>query len=814
MQFTDISSLIDYILALGNLRILAGILFLVCLGTFLLEVNKYIRFRTHEDFLDLSLMGMMFFAIFFLTEDLILGVLALLLSMMIIGTWETRKNPIWFRLMAAFTLTYAWIFAFYSTSLLLGNEQILGLGWVLALWVLLGASFIFFGRRFIIVSRFMSPQYVYLVIYGLAYLILFQLRGLWPDITFTLDLTFLSSIIPGLTFTPIPLTLWDLRYFVLIICNIFIYFISGPILSLLFSIKTLDDERAKNLIKIAQDKLNVKIRHIGIVNAPILNAMAYGAWFDQRIAFMASDVGKYTDEELVGIAAHEMAHLRKKHTLLLVGIGFVEMVGRFILNQIFLAFGLGEFPANYYDYVFGDSSIPFWTYYLFNIMIFLVLVVFVRIMEGQSDRLTEEKGFGTELAQSLFRLEGYYQGIAGELGLNAQLLTGKERTQEETIRFTGESAQDLYYTLTRAPRYQLFMNLIMSHPLSAFRIAAILDKSITPLKSALLPWFLIIPGLRGRWVKRLQGLKGEVDKLLTEKYVKDFAEVEEYLETIWDRKILHKRLVGQNITAVPDFDEDPIVQGKVVDIRASKSIVTPIELLVQAETGEVPVLLGNYTVYFTDYEEKYFLKGGKTAVLKDIWKNKKGKFRGFVYEANGKTFKKKYIGLPFKRIPKKGDKILISTRGTVELATLTDIQEGTNFKEFEVAIDSYSVKNKKFKGRELVAILPSFYINWSEKYKERQMPLYEWLAENQIPIEVYDASDLEISKQGIIREFKEEGFSLQLTKETQEDIQYNELETIYLSEWILLFYIRREVSIITRISMRLFQRGRKLRRII
>ena len=48
------------------------------------------------------------------------------------------------------------------------------------------------------------------------------------------------------------------------------------------------------------------------------------------------------------------------------------------------------------------------------------------------------------MSQALFRLEGYYRGIAGELGLNAQLLTDSTRTMAEETRFTGEAAIEMH----------------------------------------------------------------------------------------------------------------------------------------------------------------------------------------------------------------------------------------------------------------------------------------------------------------------------------------------------------------------------------
>ena len=350
------------------LTILLGVSVLLLM----LEGYKYLKYKTRSDILDLSLMITIFLATYILFEDLFLSGLAVIFVLMLIGMYEFRESPVWYRLMAAFTLTYGYLLVTFliaetlellslKPSWLEEYSQISGFGLSTTLWVLLFWSFLFFGRRFILVSRFLSPQYVYLFLYALVYIGILSLQ---------IDFAY--------------------RYIALFIANFFIYLNSGWILTKLFGIKALNDERSLQLMKQVQEKIGTNVRFIGIVEAPILNAFAYGPWFDQRFAFIVKDINDFTNEELLGIAAHEMAHLKKKHTLWLLFLGFIDLTFRAIAG----------IPASIYDFPVGNTgeTVIFgltitWTifnYYVVNFLLFTLALVFVRIMEGQADLVTKK----------------------------------------------------------------------------------------------------------------------------------------------------------------------------------------------------------------------------------------------------------------------------------------------------------------------------------------------------------------------------------------------------------------------------------------
>jgi hypothetical protein len=219
----------------------------------------------------------------------------------------------------------------------------------------------------------------------------------------------------------------------------------------------------------------------------------------------------------------------------------------------------------------------------------IAALFFVRVLEGNADLRASKAGYGPQLAASLYRLEGYYRGVAGDLGLSSQLLTGAERTDFEENRFMGDAALDLHHVLVEAPRLRLLVNLIMSHPLSAFRIAAILNPRISPLKGALLPWLLLIPKLRGRWLRNLRTTEEEFAALLTQKYQKDRGTISDYSNLIPDLQ-WYNWWKGQAICFRPRNKKSNFVFGVLQEVLPGQYITEPLRFSVKMENGEQQVI--------------------------------------------------------------------------------------------------------------------------------------------------------------------------------------------------------------------------------
>ena len=178
--------------------------------------------------------------------------------------------------------------------------------------------------------------------------------------------------------------------------NWLIYFISGPILDKMLGIKRVDDERLLAIVDQVKRDIGIKGKvKIGFGKYPILNAMAYGAVFDKRIAIIAESKDQIPEDELKGIIAHELAHTKGRHTLILTLITSGDLLIRMFLG----------IPATYYDYTFGDPQIPMIVFILLNLVIYMFLYIFVRILEGKADLMSKKAGYANNLAKALYNLE-------------------------------------------------------------------------------------------------------------------------------------------------------------------------------------------------------------------------------------------------------------------------------------------------------------------------------------------------------------------------------------------------------------------------
>ncbi|GAG87605.1 unnamed protein product, partial [marine sediment metagenome] len=237
----------------------------------------------------------------------------------------------------------------------------------------------------------MSPQYLTLFLYILAWLAIVFINQYTP-LNFVSNKSLLFN-----TFSP-----WELIfnvYTILIMINWVIYFISGRVLDFLLGIKPVHEEKFLELIEEIKLDIGIKTKvKVGIGKYPILNAMAYGSFLDKRIALIVEDFNEIPIDELKGIVAHELAHTKGRHTLILTFITTGDLLFRLLLG----------FPATYYDYTFGNPKLPFIFFILINILIYVILFMFVRILEGKADAKAKNTGYGNELVKALYNLESFY----------------------------------------------------------------------------------------------------------------------------------------------------------------------------------------------------------------------------------------------------------------------------------------------------------------------------------------------------------------------------------------------------------------------
>ena len=776
-------------------QLLAGGICVLLAIIFLLELRKYLKYRSFPDLMELSGVGVMASGLFALTGDLLLAGLAGILALMIIGSFEVRENLIWFKMMVTFTISYGFFFimvvlgflttkvfpslgdAFKQILISLGlspninvNQFFVGIGYNLILWIMILTAFIVFGKKFIVVTRFISPQMVYLVLYLVALLLILQLN--LPDIA---------------------------KYLAIFATNIIIYLVSGPLLTFLFGIQPLEDERAEKIIKEVQMEIPTPIRKIGIVKAPILNAFAYGPWFDQRIAYIASDLDQFSDAEIRGITAHELAHVGRKHTLLLLALTAVELAIKAAIDA----------PSTYWEYVLGTNQTwDFLSFWLFNIILFAFLLTFVKMLEGQADKITREKGFGIDLAESLYRLEGFYYGIAGEIGFNTQLMTGKTRSKDEDIRFMGDQAYYLYRNLSPS-RMTCFMNLIASHPLTTIRLAMQVDNSIGAVKAGFMIWLLLIPGLRKRTIKKLQENNQKLADLLSKKYIRDFGTIEDYLEITFEEEWA-KYYVGRHVLAKPWLSQGVAHWGKITGFNRTKNIVSPIELVMQIQNGDmVNISKCDYTLAIADPQHKYFTKKGDVVVLDQV-KIKNGKFRGFKFSKNGKAITSRSIGLDVSEFQQLAY-WLVYKEGKIQPWGLKSVQVEDNFKNTLFLFEDDSQKEHAFTGRDLIISSPPIIQMIHAKNWNREKSFFKLLQKLDEPFILYDKEDIDIGAPCKIKNILENDTIELLEGRTFRTITPNKIDALILDYPFFLINFRDEMGFGNVLTLKLFNRGLKIK---
>ncbi|MFX1504929.1 MAG: M48 family metalloprotease [Promethearchaeota archaeon] len=733
--------------------------------------------------------------LFALTGDLLLAGLAGILALMVIGSFEVRENLIWFKMMVTFTISYGFFFIMvvlgflttkvipsfgdtikqFLTSLGLSpniniNQFFVGIGYNLILWIMILTAFIVFGKKFIVVTRFISPQMVYLVLYLVALLLILQLN--LPDIT---------------------------KYLAIFATNIFIYLISGSLLTFLFGIQPLEDERAEKIIKEVQEEIPTPIRKIGIVKAPILNAFAYGPWFDQRIAYIASDLDQFSDAEIRGITAHELVHVRRKHTLLLLALTAVELTIKAVIDA----------PSTYWEYVLGTNQTwDFLSFWLFNIILFSFLLTFVKMLEGQADKITREKGFGIDLAESLYRLEGFYYGIAGEIGFNTQLMTGKTRSKDENIRFMGDQAYYLYRNLSPS-RMTCFMNLIASHPLTTIRLAMQIDHSIGAIKAGFMIWMLLIPGLRKRTIKKLQENNQKLADLLSKKYIRDFGTIDDYLEITFE-EYWAKYYVGRHVLAKPWLSQGTAYWGRITGFKRTKNIVSPIELEMQIDNGDtVNISKCDYTLAIAEPQHKYFTKKGDIVVLDKV-KIKDGKFRGFKFSKNGKDITSRSIGIDISEF-RQLVYWLVYKEGKIQPWGLKNVQVGDNFKNTLFVFEDESQKEHEFSGRDLIIFSPPIIQMINVKNWNREKSFFKLLQRLDEPFILYDKEDIDIGAPCKIQNVLEDDTIELLEGRTHRTITPGKIDALILDYPFFLINFRNEMGFGNVLTLKLFNRGLKIK---
>ena len=792
----------DITIIVGILIALLGLLFLVT------EIRTKIRHGTTSENMMLALIGLTFGLVLILMNAWLIAIALSFFVLAVYQTYQLRESPVWRELMITSVATY-FVFLIGTVGdkiqfLVTGEDNEIFTGWAynLMIYVFLIMALIFFGRRFILVSRMMSPQLLYLLLFALIYVVLYTLTNIVTiSETITaenLSFFYLSSVLDDRIAERI-IFLTIAPYEVIILLAFGMYFVSGPMVTKLLGIKKIEDERILAIVEEIRLKLGIKREiKVGYVKAPILNAMAYGPFFDQRVALISKDLSEFSDDDIRGIVAHELAHNSRLHVVWLQIIAAAEMV---IKKALLL-------PATTLDYAAYPQHIPFAVYFLINYGILAFLLIFVRLLEGDADLQTKKIGYGTELAQVLYKLEGFYQGIAGDFGLNVQLLTGKEFTEEENQRFLGEAGIRLYRHLHRPGRWDMFANIFMSHPRSAYRIVAMIDDEISPIKGALLPYWLLLPNfLRRKSLRQLNRKREEFAELISDKYNSYYGKegVKSFLEITKMDKLL-SMLQDRTIVAYDHID-DVVIEGQVSGIQISDKISRPIFLKIKSEAEEKQIQITDFVIHDAQLNERYILRNGRIGTLTSWKKYPKKNKPFFVFQSlndETKTFETKYTGKPVKYFEEiVGKEVFFYKEGADRIARLNKANFSSSFQisEFEFEVDEAGeFKEMKLLGDNIIVDLPPVLLRFSKEKIKHQTNLLKSLIGNSVIL--YTKEEIEIGIACEISEITDDLIKYKI-REKEFSVERKKVDYIYVYIDLPKIMMKNHVSFLDRLLFRI-----------
>ncbi|MBN2157319.1 MAG: M48 family metalloprotease [Candidatus Lokiarchaeota archaeon] len=573
-------------------NIIISVLFLVLFGLMVNELFHWKKQGKRSDAFDLVLLGFIFITIYLATFDPMNSVIGAFGIFIIFGAYELREYEVLNKLLVITAVTYNVIFFAGLINSILHEFGLLIVegdkNWIIrdtafsfAIWIILILGFALFGRKYIVVLRFMSPEYLTMFLYIFSWLAVRGLSFIWQE-----------SINEDQQ--------RNLIYLALFLTNWFVYSISGPVLDLMLGIKRVpkqikniesqlekeSDPKVKQELEqkkkqyiglqelVEEVSKNVKITDrvkVGFAQYPILNAMAYGAFFDKRIAIISKDINEIPRDELKGVVAHELHHAKGLDTLILSIISSVQLV----------IFWLLKWPATYYDYVFGgDQPFEIWVFILINLGITLVIYVFIRILEGRADMRTKQSGYANELAKGLYNLEGFYSS-GREIGLDTMLLSEEKLIEYNRVENYSTTAQYLDRNMLNPKPLTLLSNLMNSHPPSYLRILAMYDEEnqIKPARESILPFLLMAKGYRMKFARNLKSAHKSYRIMANRKFKSMFG-IKDYANFLNDlnKKEVFELMLGKTYLHVDSLNFIVGI-GELKEIRINDEVCEPYSYL-------------------------------------------------------------------------------------------------------------------------------------------------------------------------------------------------------------------------------------------
>ncbi|UYP47308.1 Protease HtpX [Candidatus Lokiarchaeum ossiferum] len=540
-----------------------GIMWIVMIN----EGLNWIKNGKRSEWSDLVVIIFLFITVYLASKNLFNSFIGAFSIYLIFGVYEMKDYEILNKVVLITVITYNMIFfagiigdILQANGLIEDGEVWLNTAFSLSFWVMLILGFAFFGRKYMVVFRFMSPTYLTLAVYLVAWGLIVTVAKLGPQ---ELEDIIMNSI-----------------YFALIISNIVIYVFSGPLLDLLMGYKKTDDPRLVKIveetaIKMKMDPKKIKIRY---AKYPILNAMAYGAFFNMHMAIISPEIDTIPEDELKGVVAHELGHLKGLHTFWLNIISSIQI----------LIFYFLKWPVTMYDYTFAPDSQPFplWVFLLLNVVMSVFIYIFVRDFEAHADKAARDAGYAHELAKGLYNLESFY-ATSHEIGLDATLLSNEIETENNKMLNYISTASYLNKNLINPNKGTLLSNLINSHPPSYHRIMASYNETpISCMRESLMPFTFLKKYKANQFLIETEHARQKYIQMTTEKVKKRFkiTDVKDIM-TILKKKEELSFKIGQTYVYQNLITKKRIF-GRIEDIEYVDSITEPIRYKVKVLQGD------------------------------------------------------------------------------------------------------------------------------------------------------------------------------------------------------------------------------------
>lgn len=540
-----------------------GIMWIVMIN----EGFNWIKNGKRSEWSDFVVIIFLFITVYLASKNLFNSFIGAFSIYLIFGVYEMKDYEILNKVVLITVITYNMIFFAGIIGDILEANEVIENGSVwgdtafsLSFWVMLILGFAFFGRKYLVVFRFMSPTYLTLAVYLVAWGLITTVAKLGPQ---ELEDIIMNSI-----------------YFALIISNVVIYVFSGPLLDLLMGYKKTEDPRLVKIVEETAIKMNMNPKRIKIRYAkyPILNAMAYGAFFNMHMAIISPEIDSIPEDELKGVVAHELGHLKGLHTFWLNVISSLQI----------LLFYFLKWPVTMYDYTFAPDSQPFplWVFLVLNLVMSVFIYIFVRDFEAHADKDARDAGYAHELAKGLYNLESFY-ATSHEIGLDATLLSNEIESENNKMLNYISTANYLNKNLVNPKKGTLLSNLINSHPPSYHRIMASYNETpISCMRESLMPFAFLKKIKANQFLIETEQARQKYIQMTTEKVKKRFniTDIRDVMSILKKKEELNYK-IGKTF-AFQNLITKKRIYGRIENIEYVDNATEPIRYKVSILQGD------------------------------------------------------------------------------------------------------------------------------------------------------------------------------------------------------------------------------------